>query len=95
MPKLIFHLPKPEPAGNDCLPHAAMNLGAAHGVGMRPMPGMVSKLILEEQFGNWVLYRMDDAGGFVGDTWHGSREDAVHQAKREFGVDLAEADQRG
>ena len=25
-------------------------------------------------------------GGFVGDSWHGTKEDALRQAKREFGV---------
>lgn len=89
--KLVIDLKKPALASNDCLPHAAMNLGAAHGVGTRPMPGLVSRLVLEEQFGNWVLYRLDDAGGFVGDTWHGTREDAVHQAKIEFGVEVPDA----
>lgn len=76
------------PASNDCLPHAAMNLGSVRGVGIRPRAGMVSQLVLETQHDNWVLYRLDDRGGFVGDTWHGSLEDARHQAKREFGIDL-------
>ncbi len=53
------------------------------------MPGMVSRLIIESQLDNWVLYRLDDRGGFVGDTWHGSLEDALVQAKKEFGVDLS------
>ena len=88
MPKIVFNLPKPMPASNDCLPHAAMNLGSARGVGTRPQQGMVHRLVLEQQHGNWVLYRLDDRGGFVGDTWHGSLDDAMHQAKREFGVDL-------
>jgi hypothetical protein len=35
-----------------------------------------------------VLYRLDDSGGFVGDTWHGTLEDAIAQAKKEFGVDM-------
>ena len=74
--------------GQDCLPHAAMNLGAGGGAGLQPAIRLVHRLILEEQFGNWVLYRLDDAGGFVGDTWHGTREDAVWQIKKEFGVDV-------
>lgn len=86
--KVIVQLPKPKAAGNDCLPHAAMNLGSTRGVGMRPSPGMVSRLIIEPQLDNWVLYRLDDGGGFVGDTWHGSFEDAAAQAKKEFGVDV-------
>jgi hypothetical protein len=76
------------PAANDCLPHAAMNLGSVRGVGTRPTPGMVSRLVIESQMDNWVLYRLDEAGGFVGDTWHGTLEDAKGQAKREFGVDM-------
>lgn len=75
------------PAG-DCLPHAAMNLGAACGSTMRPVPRPVHCIVLEHQLGNWVLYRLDANGGFVGDTWHGSREDAAHQVRREFGVEL-------
>ncbi len=88
--KISIRLEKPLPASNDCLPHAAMNLGAARGSGMRPVAGMVSRLVIQEQAGNWVLYRMDADGGFVGDTWHNSREDAIHQVKREFGVTVEE-----
>src|SRR5580698_3105410 len=90
--KISIHLEKPVAASNDCLPHAAMNLGSGRGSGMRPVPGMVSRLVIEEQGGNWVLYRLDADGGFVGDTWHGTREDAIHQAKREFGVTIPETD---
>jgi hypothetical protein len=86
--KISYSLPRPLPASDDCLPHAAMNLGSVRGSGTRPMPGMVHRLIIESQLDNWVLYRLDDAGGFVGDTWHGSLEDALAQAKKEFGVDL-------
>ena len=90
MPGKIYHnLLKPMPASNDCLPHAAMNLGSARGTGTRPMPGMVSRLVIEPQLDNWVLYRLDDCGGFVGDTWHGSLEDAIGQAEKEFGVDIS------
>jgi hypothetical protein len=76
------------PAGVDCLPHAAMNLGSAGGAGTRPAPRMVHRLVIEPQMENWVLYRFDDAGGFVGDTSHGTLQDAIAQAKKEFGVDL-------
>ena len=76
------------PASHDCLPHAAMNLGAPRSGGMRPLSGEVKRLVIEEQLGNWVLYRLDDSGGFVGDTWHGTLQDAVSQAKKEFGVDM-------
>jgi hypothetical protein len=89
MPGKISHmLARPMPASNDCLPHAAMNLGTVRGVGTRSMAGMVHRLVLEPQMDNWVLYRLDDAGGFVGDTWHGTLEDALAQAKKEFGVEL-------
>jgi len=84
--KIAIKLARPMPAGDDCLPHAAMNLGAARGAGLRPVAGMVSQLIIEAQLDNWVLYRLDDRGGFVGDTWHGSLEDAIRQVKIEFGV---------
>ena len=84
--KVTILLKTPMPASDDCLPHAAMTLGSVRGVGTRPTPGMVSRLIIQEQFGNWCLYRMDANGGFIGDTWHPSKEDALHTAKREFGV---------
>ena len=86
MAKIRIKLDKPRPASNDCLPHAAMNLGSARGVGMSPQAGMVSHLIIEEHRGSWVLYRMDDAGGFVGDSWHGSQEDAIRTAENEFNI---------
>jgi hypothetical protein len=91
MPKFSLNLPKPMPASNDCLPHAAMNLGSVRNGGIRPTPGMVHRLVLEPQMNNWVLYRLDDAGGFVGDSWHGTLEDAFLQARNEFGVDLSAA----
>lgn len=86
--RITHDLSRPTPASDDCLPHAAMNLGTIRGVGIRPSPGMVSRLVLEPQLDNWVLYRLDERGGFVGDTWHGSLQDAKAQAKKEFGVDL-------
>jgi hypothetical protein len=89
--KLIYDLPKAMPASHDCLPHAAMNLGSARGSGMRPASGEVKKLIIEPQMGNWVLYRLDDSGGFVGDSWHGTLEDAIAQVKKEFGVEIPTA----
>ncbi len=52
------------------------------------MPGMVYRIVIEPQLDNWVLYRFDDAGGFVGDTWHGTLQDALSQVKKEFGIDL-------
>ena len=86
--KVVIELPREVEAANDCLPHAAMNLGAPRGVGMKPRPGMVSRLVIQEQFGAWCFFRLDKSGGFVGETWHPTREHALHQAKREFGVEL-------
>lgn len=87
MSKLVINLKKPAPASNDCLPHAAMNLGAARGVGLRPVPGIVSRLVIQEQLGAWCLFRLDKDGGFVGDSWHPTKDDALHQARREFGAE--------
>ena len=86
--KLSIQLPKPMPPCDDCLPHAAMALGSIRGVGTRPMPKLVSRLVLQEQLGSWVMYRLDAEGGFVGDTWHPTKEDALAEAKREFGVEI-------
>ena len=85
MDKIVIQLRKPMPASNDCLPHAAMNLGAARGVGLRPLPGIVARLVIQPQMDAWCLFRMDSDAGYVGDSWHPSKEDALHQAKREFG----------
>jgi len=90
--KLVFKLSKPMPASDDCLPHAAMTLGSTRGSGMRPAVGMVSKIVIEPQMGNWCMYRLDDEGGFIGDTWHPTCEDAMHTAGREFGVTESDAD---
>jgi|KBSMisStandDraft_5_1062788.scaffolds.fasta_scaffold5854005_1 hypothetical protein len=85
--KVVINLKTPKPASNDCLPHAAMNLGAPRGLGLKPVAGgMVTRLVIEPQMGAWVFYRLDENGGFVGDSWHDSREDALRQAKREFDV---------
>lgn len=87
MNKIIINLQKSMPASNDCLPHAAMNLGAARGVGLRPAPGMVARLVIQQQLDAWCLFRLDKDGGYVGDSWHPTKEDALHQARREFGPD--------
>lgn len=91
MPKLTLDLPKAMEASNDCLPHAAMNLGKAQGIGMRA-PAPVKRLVIDEQYGNFVLYRLDANGGFIGDTWHGSLQDALWQVKKEFGIDWKAGD---
>ena len=49
MYKTTIRLKKPMPASNDCLPHAAMNLGAPRGVGLRPVPGVVSRIVIPQQ----------------------------------------------
>jgi hypothetical protein len=86
--KVTIQLPKPMPASDDCLPHAAMALGSIRGVGTRPAQTLVSRLVIQEQLGSWVMYRLDGDGGFVGDTWHPTREDALKQAKSEFAVEI-------
>ena len=89
--KIVINLDKPLPASDDCLPHAAMTLGSVRGVSTRPRATLVHRLIIEEQSpGHWMLYRMDDAGGFVGDTSHPSKEDALRTAHKEFGIDVAQ-----
>lgn len=88
MSKLTIQLPKPVPASDNCLPHAAMALGSIRGSGTRPAPALVSRLVIQEQLGSWVLYRLDDQGGFVGDTWHPTRQDAIDEVRREFGVEV-------
>ncbi|HTW93675.1 MAG TPA: hypothetical protein VMD30_02705 [Tepidisphaeraceae bacterium] len=95
MKKLTVDLPRPMTASNDCLPHAAMNLGSARGMGMRPVASAVTRLVIDEQMGNFVLYRLDESGGFVGDSWHGSLDDALWQIKKEFGVESAGLAPRG
>jgi hypothetical protein len=87
MKKTTIRLKKPVPASNDCLPHAAMNLGAARGVGIRPVPGLVCRVVIEPQLGAWCMFRLDDRGGFVGESWHPDCQDALYQARKEFGED--------
>jgi hypothetical protein len=69
----------------DCLPHAAMGLGTPAGTA-RP----VKRLCIEKSGPMWMLYRLDAAGGFVGDTTHATRADALAQARREFGDAMQE-----
>jgi hypothetical protein len=88
--KLVIKLPRPMPASEDCLPHAAMTLGSPRGLGARPASALVSRLVIQSQLGAWCLLRFDDGGGFVGDSTHPSRADAVRTARREFA--LADAD---
>jgi hypothetical protein len=85
--KVVINLAKPQVAKNESLPHAAMMLGSPRGIGLAPPPKLVARLIIESALGAWVFHRLDVDGGFVGDSWHESREDALWQAKREFGVE--------
>ncbi len=89
--KVVIELPTPTPASDDCLPHAAMTLGSIRGVGTRPMATLVSRLVIQQHMGQWCLYRLDGGGGFVGDTWHASRADAIQMAVKEFGQQVADA----
>lgn len=79
--RLITDLPELVEAPNESLPHAAMSLGSPANVSR-----MVKRLVIERSAGMWMLYRLDESGGFVGDSTHASLEDAMHQARREFGV---------
>ncbi len=85
--KIVIMLKKPMTASNECLPHAAMNLGATRGVGLHPRPGIVARLVIQRQMDAWCLFRMDKDGGYVGDSWHPTADDALHQARREFGAE--------
>ncbi len=86
--KIVINLPEPMPASDDCLPHAAMTLGSVRGGSTRPRAALVHRLVIEEQSpDHWVVIRLDDGGGFVGDTSHPSREDALRTVKSEFGID--------
>ena len=87
--KIVFILDPPKPASDDCLPHAAMTLGSIRGGTMRPRGALVHRIVIQEQsHGDWLMIRMDDAGGFIGDTSHPTKEDALRTAKREFGIEI-------
>jgi hypothetical protein len=87
--KLVFNLDPPKPASDDCLPHAAMTLGSVRGGSTRPRAALVFRVVIQEQsHGDWLMIRMDDAGGFIGDTSHPSKEDALRSASREFGIEI-------
>jgi len=88
MRKISMNLPKPIPAGQDCLPHAAMNLGTPGGSSKHPASRLVSRIVIEPQQDHWILYRLDDSGGFVGDTTHPTLPDALAQVKKEFQIEM-------
>jgi hypothetical protein len=75
-----------EDARHSYLPQAAMGLGDVRAVGTNPTPAVVARLVVQEQTGGWCLFRLDAGGGFIGDTWHPDREDAIRVAADEFGV---------
>ena len=79
--RLVTDLPELVEAPQESLPHAAMSLGSPANVSR-----MVKRLVIEKSAGMWILYRLDESGGFVGDSTHATIEDALHQAKREFGI---------
>ncbi len=79
--------PPREGATSACLPQAAMGLGSVRAVGTAPMPAEVARLEVQHQTGGWCLFRLDAGGGFVGDSWHPSADDAKRTAADEF--DLA------
>lgn len=81
---LVCDLPVPMPASDDCLPHAAMGLGTMRAVGTSPTPALVHRLIIQPQMSAWCLFRLDGAGGFIGETWHPDAQDALRTACREF-----------
>ena len=84
--RLVIDLPAELPASHECLPHAAMSLGAP-----AQAERMVKRLVIEKEGAFWMLYRFDAGGGFVGDSTHASRQDALHQAHREFDVEEPQA----
>lgn len=90
--KLRLTLPRDFPPRHECLPHAAMSLGAGRFAGLLPAGQSIRQLIIEAQpTGGWALYRLDAGGGFAGDTYHDTRDDALDQARREFGAPLINA----
>jgi hypothetical protein len=87
--KIVINLDKPMPASDDCLPHAAMTLGSVRGSTTRPRGALVHRIVIEEQSpGHWIVIRLDDAGGFIGDTSHATKDDALRTVKSEFGIDV-------
>lgn len=84
---LTCDLPEPRPAADDTLPHAAMGLGSMRAVGTSPRPALVHRLVIQKQLSAWCLFRLDEGGGYVNETWHPDRDDAVRSACREFGIE--------
>jgi hypothetical protein len=91
--RFVLDFPVPrlpsEASGHAYLPQAAMGLGSSRAAGTRPAPIPVSRLLIQHQTGGWCLFRLDDRGGFIGDTWHPDPEDAKRTAADEFDIDPA------
>ena len=79
---------KSTPADGTTVVGSSMGSGSTGVFRWTAAGGMVARLVIEPQLGAWVFYRLDEQGGFVGDSWHETREDAVHQARREFDVTI-------
>ena len=54
-----------------------MGLGTVRAVGTSPPPALVHRLLIQRQMSAWCLFRLDDAGGFVGESWHPDAADAL------------------
>lgn len=83
----VIDLTRDVAAELDCLPHAAMSLGAPAGTSRA-----VRRVVIERAGRMWMLYRLDSEGGFVGDTTHATFDDALDQARREFAPAMTDAD---
>ena len=83
---LTCDLAPPRPASDDCLPHAAMGLGSVRAVGTSPRSTLVHRVVIQKQMSAWCAFRLDDGGGFVGETWHPDRADALRDVCRELGL---------
>jgi hypothetical protein len=51
-----------------------------------PDPSIVEMCVSDE---GYYLIRHTESGEFAGDTWHETREDALHQAEFEYGGRIA------
>ena len=83
---LTCDLTTPRVASDDCLPHAAMGLGTSRAVGTRPQAAVVHRVVIQKQMSAWCVFRLDDRGGYVGETWHPDRADALRDVCRELSL---------
>lgn len=49
---------------------------------LMPWPRIL--ILVQRQYGDFLLYRFTDDGTFAGDTWHSTREDADLQVEHEY-----------